>query len=159
MSKRSSRRGRLPSYRPEGPEKEKPSFADGPFTLFICGSGLGKENTFFRWSMVHGQSGKIKKSQGDEKSTEWKKYLCRWWESKGSGVGRSFSGGYIFQVRRREISWIKSTFFRWLEKKSSGVLFAGGLPFLGEGTREYLFPGGLARGNTFFRCYIFQVGT
>ncbi len=53
-------RGCSPSYRPECPGREKPSSADGPFTLYRWRFGSGSGNTFFRWNMVHGLSGKIK---------------------------------------------------------------------------------------------------
>ncbi len=47
-------------YTPECPGRRKPSSADGPLILFRCGSCSETGNTFFRWSMVHCQSGKIK---------------------------------------------------------------------------------------------------
>ncbi len=64
-------------------------------------------------------NGKIKEKElGKRKIAGWKKYLLQVdRRSRGTEVGRPFTGGYLFQV---------------------GAPSSGELPFSGEGSREYL---------------------
>ncbi len=146
-------RGHSPSYRPKGPRRGKPSSADGPFTLYRWGSGLGSGNTFFRWNIVPGQMEKIKgKDLGKRKIAGWKKHLLQVdRRSRGTEVGRPFTGGYLFQVRGAG-----NTFFRWIGQGEylfqppfsgggTGVSFSGGYLFQVRGAGNQLGQ------STFFR--------